>query len=183
MQLGLDILLHLMTNGEGNLLLPGYEISVLLHIPRPSSCSTAARIKRVHLGCLHHLTWVVFRAFHICFSTFWDTFRCNFPSLQTMSVLFQTDTQNPGTFADMSIKREVDDGSDGSSSDSDDGYDNDHATAFADIPNSKTTVYPVRGTYTRWGPSEAFRELVQNWYGHLSALPFEPIVTQSATTV
>ncbi|KAK7696965.1 hypothetical protein SLS64_014021 [Diaporthe eres] len=63
----------------------------------------------------------------------------------------------------MSVKREVDDGSDGSSSDSDDGYDNDHATTFADIPNSKTMIFPVRGTYTRWGPREAFRELVQNW--------------------
>lgn len=67
---------------------------------------------------------------------------------------------------------EVNDRSDWGSSDDNDGQyeefdeDDDPVPSFADIPNKKRFNLSVHGTYTNWGPREAFRELVQNWYGH-----------------
>lgn len=145
--------------------LVGYASTVLLHIPRQPVlpfCSTGAPLN-VHLVCLQRFTWIVFRLFNSCSSALWNTLLSTSPSPKTSSTLFQTDTPSPGTLADMSIKREIENRSDRSSSDSDDGCDNDHATTFDSIPNSKAVFFPVRGTYTRWGPREAFRELVQNW--------------------
>lgn len=57
--------------------------------------------------------------------------------------------------------------SDWSSSEDDDGRDEDPVPSFDDITNSKRFPLNVHGTYTNWGPREAFRELIQNWYEDL----------------
>jgi hypothetical protein len=51
------------------------------------------------------------------------------------------------------------------SDDSDDGYDYEPETTLDSIGNSKTINFSIRASYTNWKPREAFRELVQNWYG------------------
>lgn len=63
---------------------------------------------------------------------------------------------------------------DWSSSESDHGHDEDPVPSFDSIPTSKRFPLNVHGTYTNWGPREAFRELIQNWYGQLQP-PFFPV--------
>lgn len=45
-----------------------------------------------------------------------------------------------------------------------DGYDDDPLLTLESIKHSKVINFPIRATYTKWKPREAFRELVQNWY-------------------
>lgn len=46
----------------------------------------------------------------------------------------------------------------------DDGaYDWEDDVTLDSIKKSHTIHFPIRSTYTKWGPVEAFRELVQNW--------------------
>lgn len=82
----------------------------------------------------------------------------------------------------MSINHDVDDSSDGPQSDVDDTNDDDSWSPLNSIVKRKTFELGLRGSYTDWSPQEAFRELVQNWYGHLSFSPFKPIVPQSAAS-
>lgn len=73
------------------------------------------------------------------------------------------------------------DRSDGVPSDGDDDtYNDDSWSPLNDIVKRKTFELGLRANYTDWAPHEAFRELVQNWYGHLWRSPFdiEPIVIQ-----
>lgn len=62
---------------------------------------------------------------------------------------------------------EVDGRSDGAPSDSDDGDDDDSWSPLDSIVKRKTFDLGLRGNYTDWSSQEAFRELIQNWYGHL----------------
>lgn len=57
--------------------------------------------------------------------------------------------------------------SDCSSSNVDDGDDGPRFPSFESIKTSKKFWSSIDGEYTDWGPREAFRELIQNWYAHL----------------
>jgi hypothetical protein len=50
-----------------------------------------------------------------------------------------------------------------SEDDEDYGYESD--ITLASIEKSKTISFSIHVNYTNWAPREAFRELVQNWYG------------------
>ncbi|POS73773.1 hypothetical protein DHEL01_v207826 [Diaporthe helianthi] len=59
--------------------------------------------------------------------------------------------------------RRVVEQSDSSSSDGDNSRVEDRFPSFDSIPTNKRFPLNVEGTYTKWGPQEAFRELIQNW--------------------
>jgi hypothetical protein len=52
-----------------------------------------------------------------------------------------------------------------SDDDDEEDYEYDPEITLRSIVNSKTINFSIKASYTNWKPREAFRELVQNWYG------------------
>ncbi len=53
-----------------------------------------------------------------------------------------------------------------------DGYDIEEKVTLESINRSKAVYSNISSTYcTQWGPLEAFREFVQNWFVHFQTCP------------
>lgn len=65
----------------------------------------------------------------------------------------------------ISINHDVDDLSDGFPLFDDDIFEDSSRDTLRDIKNQRTMHLNLKGDYTDWSPQDAFRELVQNWYG------------------
>ncbi|KAF7554472.1 hypothetical protein G7Z17_g2893 [Cylindrodendrum hubeiense] len=63
---------------------------------------------------------------------------------------------------------------------SDSSPEDEHNVTLGDINQSHTINFPIKSTYTKWGPVEAFREIVQNWSFNLSEDQFKVIREERA---